>query len=108
MTVGEVIALLVLKCGVPADYALDGMPLYVADLLLDHAYMVDQGAQERMRWMMWASIQPNMKKQIKPTDLMHFSWEERETEGEIAPPKNWDELQRQARQLRDKLMKKDG
>ena len=105
MTVGEVIALLVLKCGVPADYVLDGMPLYVADLLLEHAYMVDQGAQERMRWMMWASIQPNMKKQIKPTDLMHFSWEEREREAEIAPPKNWEELQQQARLMRAKLKK---
>lgn len=105
MTVGEVIALLVLKCGVPADYALDGMPLYIADLLLEHAYMVDQGAQERMRWMMWATIQPNMKKQIKPTDLMHFSWEEREKEAEISKPKNWEELQQQARLMRAKLKK---
>lgn len=107
MTVGEVIALLILKCGVPADYALDGMPLYVADLLLEHAYMVDQGAQERMRWMMWASIQPNMKKQIKPTDLMHFSWEEREREAEIALPKNWEGLQQQAQKMRQN-MKKNG
>ena len=108
MTVGEVIALLVLKCGVSADYVLDGMPLYVADLLLEHAYMVDQGAQERMRWMMWASIQPNMKKQIKPTDLMHFSWEEHEREADISKPKNWDELQQQARLMRERLQNNNG
>lgn len=85
------------------SYVLDSMPLYEAEMLLSHAYMVDQSAAERMRMVMWATLAPNSKKQLKPTDIMQFDWERKEA----APPQmpSADEVKR-AREIGKKLMEK--
>ena len=106
MTVGEVIATLILKCGISPGYVLDDMPLYLVDLLLSHTYIIDQAAAERMRLMCWASVAPHSKKQLKPEDILTISWEkkaERDTKPMTAT--RWESLQQMAQKMRSKIKK---
>jgi len=102
--------MLILKCGISPGYVLDDMPLYIAQLLLDNLYMVDQGAMERMRMMCWASVAPHSKKQLKPTDMFKFSWEEREKAESAASisKERMAALQQQAQEIRKKLIQDNG
>ena len=106
MTAGEVIATLILKCGISPDYVLDEMPLYLVDLLLSHAYIIDQAAAERMRLMCWMTAQVNSKKPLKPEDIITFSWErEAERDTEEMTPERWAKLQHRAQQMRQNIKK---
>lgn len=108
MTAGEVIATLILKCGISPDYVLDDMPLYLVDLLLSNTYIIDQAAAERMRLMCWMTAQVNSKKPLKPEDIITFSWErEAARDTETMTPERWASLQHRAQQIR-KNIKKNG
>ena len=102
--------MLILKCGISPGYVLDDMPLYVAQLLLDNLYMVDQAAAERMRMICWASVAPHSKKNLRPEDMFKFSWEKVKADRDTTPmtQERMDALQQQAQMMRQKLMKKDG
>lgn len=109
MTAGEVIATLILKCGISPEYVLDEMPLYLVDLLLSKAYIIDQAAAERMRLMCWMTAQVNSKKPLKPEDIITFSWErEAERDNEPMTPERWESLQKMAQKMRTKLADNNG
>jgi hypothetical protein len=84
------------------SYVLDSMPLYEADMLLSHAYMVDQSAAERMRMVMWAALAPNSKKQLKPTDIMQFDWERKAAPPQMPSAEEFERLQAEAKEMMKK------
>lgn len=86
---------------------LDEMPLYLVDLLMDHAYLIDQAAAERMRMICWMTAQVNSKKRLKPEDIMKFTWEDRAEEDIDNTPmtaERWKTLQQKAQAMRRKII----
>lgn len=51
---------------------------YEAQLLIENLQFADRPQWEQTRLMMYSAVVPYSKKQIKPTDIMRFSWEDTE------------------------------
>lgn len=74
---------------------------------MDHAYLIDQAAAERMRMICWMTAQVNSKKRLKPEDIMKFTWEDRAEEDIDNTPmtaERWKTLQQKAQAMRRKII----
>ena len=62
------------------------------DLMISNIDEVERDASERMRNIMWAVLAPNSKKQIKPEEIVRFSWERQEDSSQLTTKEQFDEM----------------
>lgn len=62
------------------------------DLMISNIGEAERDASERMRNIMWAMLAPNSKKQIKPEEIVRFSWEHQEDGSQLTTKEQFDEM----------------
>lgn len=62
------------------------------DLMISNIDEVERDASERMRNIMWAVLAPNSKNQIKPEEVIHFSWDHQEDSSQLTTKEQFDEM----------------
>ena len=72
-----------LKCNIPVDYVMDRMEMYEIELFMNQLHLVYQESWEQARFLsyMIANNNPFRKKELPITDIMKFSWDDKENNG---------------------------
>lgn len=75
--------MIVVKCGVAPDYFLDRMTWYELGLLLDQLEYSNRDSWEQTRLTIWAVLQSQSTKKIKPIDILPFHWDKKSNTQEV-------------------------
>ena len=69
-------ALIVLEAGITPDYFLDSMQMYEVKAVLENLQYKNKTSWEQARMISYIIAQTNSTKQLSPTDIMKFDWDE--------------------------------
>lgn len=69
-------ALIVLEAGIAPDYFLDSMQMYEVKAVLENLQHKNKTGWEQARMISYIIAQTNSTKQLSPTDIMKFDWDE--------------------------------
>lgn len=86
----ETFARLVIDGGLPPEWVMDDCPMYLIDVLFDRISMKDKNILESNRMITWSVFQSQSTKQIKPQDILKFSWENEEEKKDTTPITQYD------------------
>lgn len=75
MSISELYSVIVVVCGISPSYFLDEMQMYEIDACLDGISMKYRPNWEQCRMVSYMIAQVNSTKQLKPTDIMKFEWD---------------------------------
>lgn len=76
VTISELYALIVLEAGIAPDYFLDSMQMYEVKAVLENLQYKNKTSWEQARMISYIIAQTNSTKQLSPTDIMKFDWDE--------------------------------
>lgn len=76
VTISELYALIVLEAGITPDYFLDSMQMYEVKAILENLQYKNKTGWEQARMISYIIAQTNSTKQLSPTDIMKFDWDE--------------------------------
>ena len=76
VTISELYALIVLEAGITPDYFLDSMQMYEVKAVLENLQYKNKTSWEQARMISYIIAQTNSTKQLSPTDIMKFDWDE--------------------------------
>lgn len=65
-------------------YFLDEMKDYEVSSIIENIPYLDINEWERHRFQIYSSVQMNSKKQLSPTDIMKFKWDNEKKDTEIS------------------------
>lgn len=74
--------MLVIESGIDPAYFMDKMQMYELAPLLKNIHRKNKESWEQARLISYIIAQTNSTKQLKPTDILKFSWEDDTTEKE--------------------------
>lgn len=77
-------SLLVIEGDIDPEYFLDKMQMYELSILLKNIFKKNKESWEQARLVAYVIAQTNSTKQIKPTDIIKFSWENEEADEETS------------------------
>lgn len=75
--------MMVIRARISPDYFLDSMNWEDVRILLDEMEVNSRDSWEQTRLMMWATLQSQSSKKIKPCDVLPFSWDQKDTVTEV-------------------------
>lgn len=75
--------MMVIRARIQPDYFLDNMNWEDVKLLLDELEVSSRDSWEQTRLQMWATLQSQSSKKIKPSDVLPFSWDKQDTVTEV-------------------------
>lgn len=92
MSFTEVFVLLVIRHKVMSMAEFYEADVFDIDLVLSNLSEVDRDACERMRNIMWAMLAPNSKNQLKPEEIVTFTWEKCTEDAVVTTKEMYEEM----------------
>lgn len=85
----DIATVLIVKCGLDADYVMNKMPLYQIDKYFEWYEKIDRQRQEKERLNTFMLLLPNAPKLKRPSDLYKFPWEEETAKNDLMKKKDF-------------------
>ena len=76
--------MLVIEGGIDPEYFLDKMQMYELSSLLKNIFKKNRESWEQARMISYVIAQSNSTKQLKPIDILKFSWDEKVPDNDIS------------------------
>ena len=85
----DIATVLIVKCGLDANYVMNQMPLYQIDKYFEWYEKIDRQKQEKERLNTFFLLLPNAPKLKRPSDLYKFPWEEEAAKKDLMSKKDY-------------------